>query len=269
MSDETRLDLTHRAMEARPEDDAARMQFYQQIADSELIVLLRTEPADEDSLDPELLDMGEAGQFLLAFDEEERLAAFAKEHGQAELPYAALPGRVVAQMLAGQGVGLAVNLGVAPSSALVPAEAMGWLVAALGAETQNAEARITGVSAPVSPPESLLAALSEKLSRAGGLASHALLLNASYSDGHVSKLLAFIDPLPGAEAALAQAANEALVFSGADGLEMDVAFFAAGDPITRALETHGARFDLPLPQEPEPAKPKAPGMDPTKPPIIR
>ena len=49
------------------------------------------------------------------FDREERLADFAK--GSA--PYAAISGRILAGMLEGQGIGLGVNLEVAPSSILM------------------------------------------------------------------------------------------------------------------------------------------------------
>ena len=41
MTEETPLDAAHAAMEAAPEDDAARLRFYERLADSELFLLLR------------------------------------------------------------------------------------------------------------------------------------------------------------------------------------------------------------------------------------
>ena len=74
-------------------------------------------------------------------------------------------------------------------------------------------------------------------------------------------------PVPGAEPALAQAASEALIFSGLDAGEMDVAFFAASNPVSARLAKVGLRFDLP---QPEPVSaPNAPGMDPDTPPRLR
>ena len=73
--------------------------------------------------------------------------------------------------------------------------------------------------------------------------------------------------MPGAEQALAQAASEALIFSGLDAGEMDVAFFSASDEMSARLAKVGLRFDLP---QPEPlAGPQAPGMDPDAPPRLR
>ena len=48
MSDTTVLDLAHMAMEAAPEDDTARLRFFERVADSELFLLL---DADAGTLD--------------------------------------------------------------------------------------------------------------------------------------------------------------------------------------------------------------------------
>ncbi|MBQ1203201.1 MAG: SseB family protein, partial [Loktanella sp.] len=96
----TDIDTAHAAMEAAPEDDSIRLRFYERLADSEVFLMLGAE-ADGDHITPALFDV-EDGQFALIFDREERLADFA---GRA-VPYAALPGRALVQMLAGQGVGL-------------------------------------------------------------------------------------------------------------------------------------------------------------------
>ena len=79
-------------------------------------------------------------------------------------------------------------------------------------------------------------------------------------------MLAVIDPLPGAESALAQTVNEALVFSGIEAGMLDVAFFRSTDPMIKKLANVGLRFDLPEPIQPQ--NPAAPGMDPSKPPKL-
>ena len=121
MSEETSLDIAHAAMEAAPNDDAARLRFYERLADNELFLLL-TKEADGDQINPEIFDLCDAS-FVLVFDRIERLAQFVGKRA----PYAALSGRVIAQMLAGQGIGLGVNLEVATSQMLIPPEAVSWL----------------------------------------------------------------------------------------------------------------------------------------------
>ena len=44
MTETTPLDQAHAAMEAAPEDDAARLRFFERLADSELFILLDKEP---------------------------------------------------------------------------------------------------------------------------------------------------------------------------------------------------------------------------------
>jgi hypothetical protein len=61
--------------------------------------------------------------------------------------------------------------------------------------------------------------------------------------------------------------NEALVFSGIEAGELDVAFLRASDPAAAVMARVALRFDLPSPAEP--AAPVAPGMDPARPPKLR
>lgn len=261
MTQATALDAAHAAMTDAPEDGAARLRFYERLADSELFLLLAQDP-EGDSVEPETFDVADAS-FVLVFDREDRLAAFTARIS----PYAALSGRAIAGMLAGQGIGLAVNPEVAPSSILIPPEAVDWLAATLSQGPSEAEARPAEILPPAGLPDSLLTALDAKLATAGGLASMAYLAGVTYEDGSKGHLLGVIDALPGAEPALASAVNEALTFSGIEAGALDVAFFAASDPLSAALARHGLRFDLPKPARPE-ARP-APGSDPSKPPILR
>ena len=133
MTNETPLDQAHAAMEAAPDDDAVRMRFYERLADNELFLLLEAE-ADGDQISPRIFEP-ETGPCVLVFDLEERMADFVGD----QAPYAALSGRGLVAMLAGQGIGMGVNLGVAPSSILIPAEAVDWLESSLrdGPETDE------------------------------------------------------------------------------------------------------------------------------------
>ena len=164
MTNLTPLDAAHAAMEASPADDAARLRFYERLADCELYLLL-TEEAVGDNITPEVFDLGDAS-FVLVFDRDERLAQFVGKPA----PYAALSGRVIAGLLAEQGIGLGVNLEVAPSSILIPPEAVTWLAGTLGNAPAEAEARIEALAPPRGLPELLLTALDTKLASAAGLA---------------------------------------------------------------------------------------------------
>lgn len=257
----TLLDAAHAAVSADPENEALRLRFFERLADGEMVLLLAREALGE-SLEPKLFDL-EDGPVVLVFDREERLAAFTG--GIA--PYAALPGRVIAGLLKGQGIGLGVNLGVAPSSMLLPPEAMDWLAETLEEAPQEVEARPVEFLAP-GVPEVLIAALDAKLARAGGLALAAVLAGVVYQGGRRGHMLAFLDAGAGAETALARAIGEALVFSGIEAGELDVGFLASTDPVAAALGRVGLRFDLPAPDVAELA-PAAPGMDPSRPPKLR
>ena len=113
---ETALDRAHAEMEAAPQDDAARLRFYERLGDAELFLLLVAEASGED-VTPQVFDPG-AGPMVLVFDREDRLAAFV---GGAA-PFAGLSGRAIAPLLAEQGLGLGLNLDVAPSSFLLDAD---------------------------------------------------------------------------------------------------------------------------------------------------
>jgi len=259
----TLLDAAHAAVSADPENETLRLRFYERLADGELILLLERESVGG-SVEPRVFDI-EGGPVVLCFDREERLASFTG--GVA--PYAALPGRVIAAMLKGQGIGLGVNLGVAPSSMLLPAEAMDWLAMALDGGPEAAEAVPEEFLAP-KVPQVLVTGLDAKLAKAGGLARAAVLAGVVYRGGRRGHMLAFVGALPGAEAALAGAVREALVFSGLEAGELDVAFLTEGEAAVAAMGRVGLRFDLPLPEESEATKgPGAPGMDPARPPKLR
>ena len=68
MTEATPLDIAHAAMMADESDDAARLRFYERMADVELFLLLEDEP-DADQVSPVLLE----DAYVLVFDRIERL----------------------------------------------------------------------------------------------------------------------------------------------------------------------------------------------------
>lgn len=245
---ETALDLAFAAMEAAPADEGARLRFHERLADAELFLLLDAEPEGSE-IDPAVVP-ADGGRYVLAFDREARLAAFAG--GPA--PYAALSGRALAAMLAGQGLGIALNLGT-PGETLVAAAAVDWLAGVLAARPETAEARPEQVFAPAGLPERLVEGLAVKLALAEGLARSAWLAGVRYADGRRGHLLAFVAAREGAEPALVQAVAEALAFSGIEAGALDVAFVAPHDPAAARLAKVGLRFDIPEPEPPAPPRP--------------
>ena len=258
MAETTPLDDAHAAMVAAPEDDAARLAFYGRLADTELFLMLEREAQGED-IAPRLFPL-EDGPYVLVYDREDRLARFAG----GPTPYAALPGRRVVAHLAGRGIGLALNLGEAPSEMLLPEDAVGWLAETLAARPEAATALPREVRPPHQLPQALLTALDARLARAQGLAACALLAEVAYADGARGHLLAFVDAAPGAEGTLARAANEALAFSGLEAGTLDVTCLPEAHVLTARLARVALRFDLPQAEAPTP-----PGREPDRPPKLR
>lgn len=264
MSEKTLLDTAHAAMMQNPEDVQLRMSFYSILADIEVFLLLEAEPKAE-MIEPQIVEV-EGERLVLGFDSAARLSAFTG--GPA--PYAALSGRIMAQLLATEGAGLALNLEVAPSSIMLPAEAMVWMCDTLKAAPQEAAPaakRKGGLAALKSPdiPEVLLHALDAKLSRAAGLANVAYLV-AKEEGGMMLAILGAKEP---AQAPLAKAASEALVFSGLEDTSLDVAFFNDSEALRDQFARAGLRFDVPVPATPSLQTPAAPGRDPSAPPKLR
>lgn len=260
---QTVLDTAHAAMIAAPDDDIARLRFYERLGDAELFLLLEDE-ADGDKVTPRIYDPG-TGPIVLVFDRQERLAAFVG----AAAPYAALSGRIIAGLLSEQGLGLGLNLDVAPSAFLLDLQGVKWLAATLGHGPEEIETKIDELSAPTGLPDLLLTAIDTKLATATGLAQMAYLVATVDKDGTQGHLLGFIGATPGAEIALARAASEALTFSGIEAGAMDVGFFEAAEPITERLARVGLRFDLPQPALVSPPEMIPPGSDATHPPRLR
>ncbi|MBM1219732.1 SseB family protein [Ponticoccus sp. SC2-23] len=256
------IDRAHAAMAADEADDALRLAFFGVFADAPLVILLEDEAA-EDSVSPRVIEVSGV-PYVLAFDSDERLAEYAGEIA----PYAGLSGRGLAELLDGQGVGIALNLTVAPSEYLVPPDAVSWLTQTLAHAPDQAEARPVAVRAPADLPAPLATSLARKLDGTGDLAQAAWLVVAEYSDGQHGSLLVFVGAEEAAQPALAVAVSEALAFSGLEAGALDVTFADADSALAERVARVGRAVELPRRPVVETA-PVAPGMDPDKPPRLR
>ncbi|CTQ33029.1 SseB family protein [Jannaschia rubra] len=254
MTPETPLDRAHLSAETLG-TDAARLGFFERLAEAELHLLLETE--DRETVTPRLVEV-DGERYALAFDLPERLTAFA---GAA--PTATLSGRRLAALLMGEGLGLALNLEDAPSAQLLEPASIAWLDRTLAHTPEETEARISEVTPPGDLPDALLTGLDAKLRLASGLARCAYLASVRYDDGSRGHILGFVDPVPGAETDIARAVSEALVFSGLEAGQLDVTFLRADQTLAATLSRHGLRIDLPQPEAPRPVR------DPDAPPRLR
>jgi hypothetical protein len=256
------------AMARAPDDTARRLAFYETFAAAELHLWLAAEARSDDGgerIEPRVFPLS-SGPAVLAFDTEAALAAFAG----AGAPYAALPGRVLAPMLAAQGLGLMVQTDDGGAE-LISAAALDWLVRTLAAPAPAAGQGVAlGYDAPALPPAvaaRLVPALERRLAEVPGLTA-AVLAGVRWQGGGSGTVLALAGVPEAAQAPLARAVAEALAFAGLEAAALDVIF-----PAPRALApiaAVGLPLALPAPSAPEaPAAPIAPGMDPARPPKLR
>jgi hypothetical protein len=259
---DTPIDAAFAAHVAAPDDEALHLRFLERVMDGELHVLLEAEP-EGDRLVPQVFDLAE-GRFVLAFDRDARLSEFL----DAPAPYAALAGRRLVEMLAGQGIGIGLNLGVAPSETLLPAESVVWMAARMAPPGRVIEARPERVGPPRDVPADLLAALDAKLAAMAGLIGAAHLITAEFADRGPALLLALVAVPEPAQAEVAAAIDETVRFSGA-GAGLDVTFLPADAALLERIAALSIRIDMPAAPESARAVPKAPGSDPDRPPILR
>lgn len=258
---ETTLDDAHAKMVSEPDNDAARVAFYDCFADCQIILLLNEEATGE-TVSPATVEL--AGEtYTVVFDSQERLSAFSGEVS----PYAELSGRGLAEMLTQKGIGIALNPDVAPSAMLISPQAVDWLAATLANAPAEAVAKPVEISRPGTLPDALVSSLTRKLTGAGALAASAWLTGVTYDDGSRGHLLVFVGVAEPVQTGLANAANEALTFSGIDAGSMDVTFVDAGSDMADRVERLGRPIALSMPEVPE--GPSAPGMDPNSPPKLK
>ena len=267
----TNLDRAHEQMQLRPDDDALRARFMSLLADCELFLPLKKEPKG-DEIAPELLDL-EGGTYLSAYDSEERLSQGCQNAGEGGVPYIALSGRILARMLAGSQVGLALNLNVAPSSMLLSNDMMRWVNEVLDHAPETAQGHIASLHSPRQFAGSFLDVLSAKLVFSASLAQAFWLCRVVYKSGEEADVLAILGAEARVEEALAKAVQEAVLLAGEGDTVLDVLFLTGDEPLVAALERLGERLIFErseeAPNTPQNTFPTPPGRDPDKPPILR
>lgn len=233
---------------------ALRARVMSRLADTQLFVTLVEEPAGE-QVQLRMLP-AEGFEFALACDSEERLSAF----WQGPVAYVALPGRAVAQMLAGAGKALLVNPGQ-PSEMLLDAAGLAWLESALDATPDAATPEaMPQLHAPdPQAAATLRAPLSERVANFAGLAGHVALVGATWQDGRQGHLLLVSGTQAPHRDALAKSLAEFLSFLPPIAGGVDLAF---AEP---ELPRDALVIRVPAP----PAPPAAPRRDPNAPPRLR
>ncbi len=266
MTDDTALDQARRTLQAAPDDDAARLAYYRAMADHEFCLLLDHDPRGQD-LTPRLFDLGE-GPVVLAFDGEDRLGAFVG----GPQPFAALPGRVICQALAGQGAALGIDLQDETRAFLMPPEAVDWLArftsAALSGSAEEPEVWLPAAAPGLAP------AIAACLSGFGAVAARGWLAGARHPSGRQADVLVLEATVPAdAASAMAKAAAEAMAAAlGPDRAPAEIAVLAPERIMALGIDRCATPIALSLPVQPlsaAPAGPAAPGSDPDRPPRLR
>ncbi|MBU3030358.1 SseB family protein [Paracoccus marinaquae] len=227
-----------------------RSQMLSRLADTELSVALTAEPVG-DQVELRIFPL-ETGPVALACDSEDRLAGFFG----APVAYAAMPGRVLAEMLRGAETGLLVNPGH-PSEMLLDAAMLDWLSGALAVAPETGEARLHLTGPAPETVAALAGPLAARLGDMRGLISGAALAGVRGEAGIAGHLLLISGAGAGHQPAIAKALAEALAFLPPQSGGVDISFSEAAPPPT------ALRFDLTLPEVP------APPAGPKGPPILR
>lgn len=262
---ETALDRAWAAAEA---GEGAMARYYDVFAATEFFLMVEPETLEGDGPPRPVLFEVEGVATALIFDTEARLADFA-EGAAAHLT---LSGRAVAEMFAGKGAQLGVNLGDAPSATILPAEAVDWAAAAFRQPIeQDAEAGLA-LTVPRGASPHVFAALDAKLAGLGAEVAEAWLCGlggagATAKRGEEPLILCLRLRAAFAESGVVAALAETARFAGGDRPAFDIAVLAEGDPRLAQARRVGLGFEPAAPSEPK--APKIPGGDPEEPPILR
>lgn len=218
----TELDLARQRARVGGDDPKAQLQFNHCFADTELFLLLEC-AAKPNAISPLLFPV-EGVSYGLVFDLPERLAEFS------EIPvdYIALPGRAIVALLADRGVGIGLNLGVAPSSYLMPPAAVDWMARILDQPMGPGSAPIRSLAEPGQVPSSLIQTIGNILAQAHAPPGTVYLARATYADGDSGHLLVVVGLPDGAEPILRQTLAETISFAGLDIGRFDLIFVEPG-----------------------------------------
>ncbi|MBU2956472.1 SseB family protein [Paracoccus sp. 1_MG-2023] len=225
-----------------------RARMLSRLADTELFVALTGDPEGDD-IELRTFPL-EGARVALACDAEDRLAGFMG----GPVAYAALPGRVLADLLRKDDTGLLVNPGH-PSEMLLDAGLLEWLSGALSSAPEADEARLRLTAPAPVVVKALVQPLSERLADMRGLIAGAALLGVGGEmDGPASHLLLIAGAPEDRQAAIAKSLAETLAFLPEQPGGVDISFS------DMALPVSALRFDLtePEPEPDEPPRPKGP-----------
>ena len=187
--------------------EIARARILSRLADTELYVALTSEPSN-DRAEMAIFDLS-GTMAAMACDTEDRLADFL---GRA-VAYAAMPGRVLAAMLAEEDRALLVNPGK-PSEMFLDCGALEWMGQALAVDPdEGGDLGPPWMTAPTPEAVALyLESLSLRLGDMAGLAHRAALVAAVWPDGRRGHLLLVYGCDLTRRAALAKAFAEFFAF---------------------------------------------------------
>ncbi len=257
------LDAAYTEMVASGDDPGAVSGFHERLLTAWLSLVLATEPGQgAEAVRPEVFDV-EEGRFVLAFDSDDRMAAFLDR----ARPSAGLSGRSLIAMLAGRGLGIALNLGDAPSATLLPAETIDWLSDRLrDAALVEIKAAPDWAGPPVDVPAALIDGLGRRVAAFGPTIGRAVLVASRSGDGAPALTLAVSGAPEVARAAIAAAVAEAAAICGPQDRAVQVFFVDRPSAVMKRLKKVGIVFE---PLAPVADQPSAIGDDIARPPILR
>ena len=233
-----------------------RLILFKRFLDAELFILID----DPEDPKPKLMNLTE-GQILLGFDAEEKLVEFAGDKAF----FISLTGRnLLAQNIS---VGIALNLTNIGGGYILTNEVLRWLEKNTQAKQGNVIRLPKKIVSPSIASETFIKLLDETLALSPGLANYAILVQDISEETTSNLLLIFVEAGEAFQDILAQHISEAFKLSNLQGVTLDIIFAKPNEELIKKALKIGLRFDLPSIQEAP--KPKAPGMDPKKPPILR
>ena len=233
-----------------------RLTLFRRFLETELFILID----DPDNPKPELMQID--GEIIsLAFDCEEKLIDFAGE----KTFFISMSGRrLIAQ---NDSTGIALNLNNMGGGYILTNDVIEWLMKNTQSQKEIVQRNTNEITSPSIVTERFVELLDEALAASFGLADYAVLVKDLTKPGSKNLLLIFVGSVKLYHDALAQQASEAFSLSGIQDIILDITFCKSEDELVAKALLVGLRFDLP--QIEKPSEPKAPGMDPTKPPLLR
>ena len=229
---ETALDRAWAASEAGGDAETAR--FWEVFAATELFLAIDPATLVDEAPKPLTFPV-DAAETALAFDTEARLAAFMGD----EAAHLTLSGRALAEMCAGAGAQLGLNLGDAPSATVLPLSALEWAAEALRQPIEAAQGDGVTLTKPFGAEPDLLARIDARLAGLGSALAEAWLCGA---EGEGLLLCLRLEE-PAAERAAVAALAETARFAGGAQAAFAIAVLDEGDRRLEAARRVGFGFE--------------------------